>query len=57
MGLFGSLLKGVVNVVVSPIVVVTDVVKGDFENTEKVVENVIDSVGNSAEDLLNGDLL
>ena len=56
MGLFGNLIKGVVNVVVSPIVVITDVVKGDFENTGNVIENVIDSIDDGVEDLMNGDL-
>lgn len=53
MGLFGNLLKGVVNVAISPLVVV----KGDFDNTSKVVENVVDSVGDGADDLMNGDLI
>lgn len=57
MGLFGNLLKGVVNVAISPLVVVTDVVKGDFDNTSKVVENVVDSVGDGVDDLMNGDLI
>ena len=57
MGLLGNLIKGAVNVIVSPLVVVTDVVKGDFDNTSKVVENVIDSVEDSVEDLTKGDLL
>ena len=56
MSLFGNLIKGVANVVISPIVVVTDVVTGDFENTSKVVENVIDSVSDGIEDLMDGDL-
>lgn len=57
MGLFGNLLKGVVNVAISPLVVVTDVVKGDFDNTSKVVENVVDSVGDGVDDLMDGDLI
>lgn len=57
MGLFGNLLKGAVNVAISPLVVVTDVVKGDFDNTSKVVENVVDSVGDGVDDLMNGDLI
>ena len=57
MGLLGNLLKGALNVVISPVVVVTDAVTGDFENTAKVVENVIDAVGDGVEDLTNGDLL
>lgn len=57
MGLFGNLIKGVVNVAISPLVVVTDVVKGDFDNTSKVVENVVDSVGDGVDDLMNGDLI
>jgi hypothetical protein len=56
MGLFGNLIKGIANVVISPIVVVADVVTGDFENTGKAVENVIDSVSEGVEDLINGDL-
>jgi len=56
MGLFGNLIKGVVNVAISPIVLVTDVVKGDFENSSKIVENVVDAVGEGTEDLSNGDL-
>ena len=56
MGLFGNLIKGVVNVAISPIVVVTDVLQGDFENTAQVVENVVDSVSDGVEDLTNGDL-
>lgn len=56
MGLFGNLIKGVANVVISPIVVVTDVVTGDFENTSKVIENVIDSVDEGVENLFNGEL-
>lgn len=57
MGFLGNLVKGVANVVVSPVVVVTDVLKGDFENTGKVVDNVIDSIGDGVEDLTKGDLL
>lgn len=57
MGLFGNLLKGVVNVAISPLDVVTDVVKGDFDNTSKVVENIVDSVGDGVDDLMNGDLI
>ena len=57
MGLFGNLIKGALNVAVSPLVVVTDVVKGDFDNTSKVVENVVDSVGDGVDDLMNGDLI
>ncbi len=57
MGLFGNLIKGAVNVAISPLVVVTDVVKGDFDNTSKVVENVVDSVGDGVDDLMNGDLI
>lgn len=56
MAFFGNLIKGVVNVAVSPIVLVTDVVKGDFENSSRIIENVVDSVGEGTEDLLNGDL-
>lgn len=56
MGLFGNLIKGVVNVAVSPLVVATDLLKGDFNNTADVVENVINSVTDGAEDLTNGDL-
>lgn len=56
MGLFGNLIKGVANVVISPIVIVTDVVVGDFENTSKVVENIIDATGDGVDDLINGDL-
>jgi len=56
MGLLGSLLKGALNVAISPVVVVTDTLKGDFENTEKVVDNVIESVQDSIDDLINGDL-
>lgn len=57
MGLLGNLIKGALNVVISPVVVVTDAVTGDFENTAKVVENVIDAVGDGVEDLTNGNLL
>ena len=57
MGLLGNLLKGALNVVISPVVVVTDAVTGDFENTAKVVENVIEAVGDGVEDLTNGDLI
>lgn len=57
MGFLGNLIKGAVNTVVSPIVVVTDVVKGDFENTGTVVENIIDSIGDGVDDLTNGDLI
>jgi hypothetical protein len=56
MGLFGNLIKGTLNVVVSPVVIVTDVLQGDFSNTGQVIENVIDSVGDGVEDLTNGDL-
>lgn len=56
MGLLGNLIKGVANVVISPIVVVTDVVTGDFENTAKVVENLIDATSDGVDDLINGDL-
>lgn len=56
MGLFGNTLKGALNVVISPVVVVTDVVAGDFSNTGQVIENVIDSVDEGLEDLINGDL-
>ena len=57
MGLFGNLIKGALNVVVSPIVVVTDTLKGDFDNTGKIVDNVIDSVEDSIDDITKGDLL
>ncbi len=57
MGLFGNIIKGTVNLVISPLVVVTDVLKGDCENTSKVVDNIIDSVGDGVDDLMNGDLL
>ena len=57
MGLLGNLIKGALNVAISPVVVVTDAVTGDFENTAKVVENVIDAVGDGVEDLTNGDLI
>jgi len=57
MGLFGNLIKGALNVAVSPLVVATDILKGDFENTSKVVDNVVDSVEDGIEDLTNGDLL
>ncbi len=56
MGLFGNLIKGVVNIAISPIVVVTDVVQNDFENTSKVVENVIDATVEGLDDLTKGDL-
>lgn len=56
MGVFGNLLKGVLNAAVSPIVVATDLLKGDFENTGKVAENIIDSIDDAVEDLTNGDL-
>jgi hypothetical protein len=57
MGLLGNLIKGTLNVVISPVVVVTDVISGDFKNSSKVVENVIDAVEEGVEDLTNGDLL
>jgi hypothetical protein len=59
MGFLGNLIKGVVNTAVTPIAIVTDVVKGDLElnNTSKIVDNVIDSVGDGVDDLINGDLL
>jgi len=57
MGLFGNTLKGALNVVISPVVVVTDTLSGDFENTAKVVENVIDATSDGVDDLINGDLL
>lgn len=56
MGFLGNILKGAVNVAISPLVVVTDVVKGDFDNTSKVIDNVVDSVGDGLDDLMNGDL-
>jgi len=57
MGLFGKLIKGALNVAISPVVIVTDTLSGDFENTAKVVENVIDATSEGVEDLTNGDLL
>lgn len=57
MGLLGNLIKGALNVAISPIVVITDVVTGDLSNTGQVIENVIDSIGDGVEDLTNGDLL
>lgn len=57
MGFLGNLVKGALNVVVAPLVVVTDVIKGDFDNTDTVVENVVDSVGDAVEDLMEGDIL
>ena len=57
MGLFGSLIKGALNVAISPIVIVTDTLKGDFDNTGKVIDNVIESVEDSLDDVINGDLL
>lgn len=57
MGLFGNLIKGALNVAISPIVIVSDAVSGDFENTSKIVENVIDATEEGVEDLTNGDLL
>lgn len=56
MGFFGNLVKGAVNVAISPIVVVTDVIKGDFDSTSTVIDNVVDSVSDGVEDLTNGDL-
>lgn len=56
MGLFGNLIKGAVNVAISPIVLATNVVTGDFENTAKIVENVIDATSEGVDDLINGDL-
>jgi hypothetical protein len=57
MGLFGELIKGALNVVISPIVVVTDTLQGDFTNSSKIVENVIEAIDEGVEDLTNGDLL
>lgn len=57
MGLFGSLVKLAVTTVTSPVVVVTDVLKGDFSNTSQVVENVINTTGEAVEDIVNGDLI
>lgn len=57
MGLLGNLIKGALNVAISPVVIVTDVVTGDLSNTGQIVENVIDSIGDGVEDLTNGDLL
>lgn len=57
MGLFGNLIKGTFNLVVSPIVVATDIVKGDFDNTGKIIDNVIDSVDDGIDDLTNGDII
>ena len=57
MGLFGNLIKTGLNIAISPIVIVSDTLQGDFENTSKIVENVIDAVGEGVEDLTNGDLL
>ena len=57
MGLFGNVIKGALNVAISPIVLVTDAVTGDFENSSKIVENVIDSIDEGIEDLSNGDIL
>ena len=57
MGLVGNLIKGVVNKAVAPIVIVTDVVKGDFDNTGNIIENVVDTVEDSIEDIINGDLI
>jgi len=57
MRLFGNILKGALNVAISPIVVVTDTLKGDFENTGKVIDNVIESVEDSVDDVINGELL
>ena len=57
MGLFGNLIKGALNVAISPLVVATDILKGDFENTSKIVDNVIDSIEDGVEDLTNGDLI
>ena len=56
MGLFGNLVKGALNVVVSPLVVATDILKGDFENTSNITDNVVNSVSDSVEDLTNGNL-
>jgi phage-related protein len=57
MGLFGNVIKGALNIAISPIVLVTDTVTGDFENSSKIVENVIDSIDEGVEDLSNGDIL
>ena len=57
MGLLGNLIKGVVNIAVAPIVIVTDVVKGDFENTGDIFENVVNIIGDSVEDITNGDII
>jgi hypothetical protein len=57
MGLLGNLIKGTLSVVISPVVVVTDTLKGDFENTGKIIENVIDATEEGIENLTNGDLL
>lgn len=57
MGLFGSLVKLAVTTVTSPVVVVTDVLKGDFSNTSQVVENVINTTGEAIENIVDGDLI
>lgn len=57
MGFLRNILKGATNVAISPLAIATDVVKGDFDNTSKIIDNVIDSVEDGADDLINGDLL
>lgn len=57
MGLFGNLIKVALNVVVSPLIVVTDIVKGDFENSEKIIENVVEASSDGVEDLIEGKII
>lgn len=57
MGLFGNLIKGALNVVIAPVVVVTDVLQGDFDNSGKIVENIVDSIEDGVEDLTEGKII
>jgi hypothetical protein len=56
MGFFGNVLGATLKTVITPAVIVTDIVKGDFDNTSRVIDSTIDSVGDAFEDLLDGDL-
>ena len=58
MGFLTSIFSTAVKVVVSPIAVVKDVVDGDLSmgTTSNILGSATDSLSDSVDDLLNGDL-
>lgn len=59
MGFFGNLVGAIVKTALTPIAIVKDVVEvtvgGEADNTSNLVENIVEDISQSIEDLSDGD--